>query len=119
MAVSERRTRKPTATRSRTQRARLRALEDRDIDYRDIPPTTPEFWASAALVHPSRKVPVSLRIGEEVLAWFKAQGARYQTRMNAVLRAYVEAHDGRRIAVRERADPCAPRPPSPRTRRGR
>jgi hypothetical protein len=44
------------------------------------------------LVHPSRKVPVSLRIDEDVLAWFKDQGARYQTRMNAVLRAYVDRH---------------------------
>ncbi|MGO9056269.1 MAG: BrnA antitoxin family protein [Candidatus Binataceae bacterium] len=27
-----------------------------------------------------------------MIDWFKAQGARYQTRMNAVLRAYVDAH---------------------------
>ena len=33
-----------------------------------------------------------MRIDEDVLAWFRAQGPGYQTRMNAVLRAYVEAH---------------------------
>jgi uncharacterized protein (DUF4415 family) len=32
-----------------------------------------------------------LRIDEDVLAWFRAQGPGYQTRMNAVLRAYVDA----------------------------
>jgi uncharacterized protein (DUF4415 family) len=40
---------------------------------------------------PEGKVPVTFRMDREVLAWFKAQGSRYQTRMNAVLRAYVEA----------------------------
>lgn len=37
------------------------------------------------------KVAVSLRIEEDVLEWFKAQGPGYQTRMNAVLRAYRDA----------------------------
>jgi len=87
--------------RSRTQWTRLRQLDDRDIDYSDIPRTTPEFWASAVVVHPFRKVPLSLRLDEDVLAWFKSQGARYQTRINAVLRAYVERHSGRSRTVKE------------------
>ena len=40
---------------------------------------------------PARKTSISLRIDAEVLEWFKAQGAGYQTRINAVLRAYREA----------------------------
>ncbi len=38
-----------------------------------------------------RKSAISLRVDPEVLAWFKAQGPGYQTRMNAVLRAYKDA----------------------------
>jgi uncharacterized protein (DUF4415 family) len=37
------------------------------------------------------KAAISLRIDHDVLAWFKAQGDGYQTRMNAVLRAYRDA----------------------------
>lgn len=43
------------------------------------------------MVHPTPKQPISLRVDEDVLAWFKAQGPRYQSRMNAVLRAYMAA----------------------------
>jgi uncharacterized protein (DUF4415 family) len=39
----------------------------------------------------ARKIHTGLRIDEDVLAWFRAHGPVYQTRMNAVLRAYVEA----------------------------
>ena len=39
----------------------------------------------------SPKASVSLRIDADVLAWFKSQGAGYQTRMNAVLRAFKDA----------------------------
>ncbi len=36
------------------------------------------------------KTSISLRVDADVLEWFKAQGAGYQTRMNAVLRAFKE-----------------------------
>ncbi len=39
----------------------------------------------------NRKSAISLRVDPEVLNWFKAQGPGYQTRMNAVLRAYKDA----------------------------
>lgn len=38
-----------------------------------------------------RKAAISLRLDVEVLDWFKAQGPGYQTRINAVLRAYKDA----------------------------
>jgi len=38
-----------------------------------------------------RKAAISLRLDADVLEWFKAQGPGYQTRINAVLRAYREA----------------------------
>ena len=39
----------------------------------------------------SAKESISLRVDPEVLRWFRAQGPRWQTRMNTILRAYKEA----------------------------
>jgi uncharacterized protein (DUF4415 family) len=39
----------------------------------------------------ARKAAISLRLDADVLDWFRAQGSGYQTRINAVLRAYMEA----------------------------
>ena len=39
----------------------------------------------------SAKTSISLRVDAEVLEWFKAQGPGYQTRINAVLKAYKDA----------------------------
>jgi uncharacterized protein (DUF4415 family) len=50
-----------------------------------------DFWNSATLVQPVPKEPISLRVDADVLDWFKKQGPRYQSRMNAVLRAYMSA----------------------------
>ena len=47
--------------------------------------------ARSGLPQSGRKMAISLRLDEEVLEWFRAQGPGYQTRMNAVLRAYMEA----------------------------
>jgi uncharacterized protein (DUF4415 family) len=50
-----------------------------------------EFWKSARVVMPSGKTSVHLRLDSDVVEWFKAHGKGHLTRMNAVLRAYVEA----------------------------
>ncbi len=57
-----------------------------------------EFWDKAEIVMPAGKVSIHLRIDHDVLDWFKAQGKGHLTRMNAVLRSYVEGrkHDPRR-----------------------
>ena len=47
-----------------------------------------DFWDDAVLVSP--KEPISLRVDQDVLAWFRSAGPGYQTRMNAVLRSYME-----------------------------
>ena len=47
--------------------------------------------ARKGLPQHSRKAPISLRVDPEVLDWYKASGPGYQTRMNAVLRAFMEA----------------------------
>ena len=48
-----------------------------------------DFWSDAVVVVPTSKRAISLRIDEDVLAWFKSTGPRYQSRMNAVLRSYM------------------------------
>jgi uncharacterized protein (DUF4415 family) len=50
-----------------------------------------DFWDAAVLVEPARKQAISLRVDEDVLTWFKEAGPRYQSRMNAVLRSYMNS----------------------------
>ena len=50
-----------------------------------------DFWDDAVVVSPPSKEAISLRVDRDVLAWFREQGPRYQTRMNAVLRSYMAA----------------------------
>jgi len=51
-----------------------------------------DFWNSAHVVMPPGKTSVHLRLDRDVVEWFKARGKGHLTRMNAVLRAYVDAH---------------------------
>jgi uncharacterized protein (DUF4415 family) len=51
-----------------------------------------EFWKSARVVEPKGKTSVHLRLDNDVVEWFRKSGKGHLTRMNAVLRAYVEAH---------------------------
>lgn len=67
----------------------LAALPDEDIDTSDIPELGDDFFRNAQLVMPTGKAQLTLRIDADVVAWFRAQGKGYQSRMNAVLRAYV------------------------------
>jgi len=53
-----------------------------------------EFWSTARVVMPSGKTSVHLRLDSDVVEWFKAKGKGHLTRMNAVLKAYVEAQKG-------------------------
>lgn len=50
-----------------------------------------KFWDNLEVFEPREKKPVSLRIDEDVLEFFKKDGPGYQSRINAVLKAYVEA----------------------------
>jgi uncharacterized protein (DUF4415 family) len=70
---------------------RLRNLKDEEIDYSDIPELDEAFFEKAVIVLPQPKASVSIRLDQEVLDWFKSQGKGYQTRINALLRAYMEA----------------------------
>ncbi len=87
----------PTSNRSRTDWAKLDARKDKDIDLAEIPEITPQMFARAVLrrgLKPSPpKAQVTLRVDRDVLEWYKRQGPGYQTRINALLRAYMEAHN--------------------------
>lgn len=69
-------------------------MSDEDIE-RTSPPELkglgPEFWKDAILVYPDGKSPISLRLDAGIVHFFREGGPGYQTRMNAVLRSYVEA----------------------------
>ena len=83
-----------------TDWARVDALTDEDIeravaDDPDAPPLVDEKWfQSAQVVFPASKVATSIRVDGDVMDWFKTQGRGWQTRMNAVLRAYAKAQGG-------------------------
>jgi uncharacterized protein (DUF4415 family) len=80
-------------SRGRANLPHLRRLTDAEIN-RTAPPElvdlNDDFWKNASLVLPVAKRAISLRIDEDILAWFKASGARYQSRINAVLRSYMD-----------------------------
>lgn len=54
-----------------------------------------DFWDKAAIVEPQGKTSVHLRVDSDVFDYFKDQGKGHLTRMNAVLRSYVEAHQSK------------------------
>lgn len=77
---------------------RLKALEtqsNEDIDYSDIPELDDRFFTTAKLVQPTSKSQVTMRIDTDVLDWFRMQGKGYQTRINAVLKAYMRSQSKR------------------------
>jgi uncharacterized protein (DUF4415 family) len=84
------------STKNKTNWAKLRRLPEKAIRYtKSAPRTKPEDWADAiahrGLPLPTRKEQIALRVDAEVLAWFRAQGPGWQTRMNEVLKAYQKA----------------------------
>jgi len=51
-------------------------------------------WSEGVVVIPPKKKAISIRVDEDVLDYFKQQGAGYQRRMNAVLRSYMDQTSG-------------------------
>ena len=75
---------------------RIDAMSDEDIDYSDIPELDEAFFNEARVVVSPGKKQLTLRLDADVLAWLKSQGPKYQTRINAILRSYYEAHKDER-----------------------
>jgi uncharacterized protein (DUF4415 family) len=81
---------------SQTDWARLQTMPDNEIDLSDSPELTPEIFARTivrrGLQPVLRKSQLTLRLDQDVLEWFRQQGQGYQTQINALLRAYMNAH---------------------------
>jgi uncharacterized protein (DUF4415 family) len=74
---------------SKTDWQRLATMDDADIDTSDMPELDEAFFRNAQLVSPTKQ-PVTLRLDADVLDWFKSEGKGYQTRINKLLRSYME-----------------------------
>jgi uncharacterized protein (DUF4415 family) len=88
--------RKPGDPLTRRQKENLKGvarIKDEDIDFSDIPELTDEWFARAVrgkFYRPVKEI-VSIRLDKDVLAFYRSQGAGYQTRINDTLRAAMQA----------------------------
>ena len=79
---------------SETDWKRLASRSDKDIDFSDIPELDESFFKEAEW-RPTTKQPVTIRLDADVLEWFRNQGPGYQTRINRLLRRYMEVNQQR------------------------
>ena len=85
-----------TSAKQRTDWKRLRSLSDRQIrrgiesDPDEAQPTDAEFWKKARVVVPAPKQTITIRLDADLLEWLRKRKG-YQTRINAVLRTYMDA----------------------------
>lgn len=90
---------KNTLTQSETDWERIRNMKDEDIDLSDAAEATPEMFSRAVvrknLKPVSRKPQLTLNLDQDVLEFFKTQESDYQTKINQLLRAYMEAHQAK------------------------
>ena len=77
---------------TKAELARVDAIKDEDIDYSDNPEWTEEMFQRAEWIMPAPKESITMRLDGDIVDWFKARGRGYQTRINAVLRAYIGAN---------------------------
>jgi uncharacterized protein (DUF4415 family) len=89
-------------SRARAVAERLSGQPDETIDYSEIPALDDDFFSMAELLMPAPgKTEVTMRLDSDVVDFFRREGRGYQTRMNAVLRAYMLA--GERRSKRRRS----------------
>ncbi len=96
---------KSTSRASQTDWARVGSLKDRDIKVSRNHPEADPLHIVRGIVRKglkpfAPKQAISLRVDPDVLEWFRAQGGGWQTRMNAVLKAYKEAASRSRALTR-------------------
>ena len=85
---------RPVTAAQRKRLATVAAMPDAQIDYSDIPKQTRalQWTRPGALVPDENKQQITLRLDADVVGFFKATGKRYQSRINAALREYMNAH---------------------------
>ena len=79
------------ASKIKTDLKKLDAMKDKDIDTSDIPELDDDFFRNAEIRLPDKR-PVTIRLDSDVIEWFKGQGKGYQTRINKLLRTYMETY---------------------------
>ena len=69
-------------------------MTDKQIDFSDTPEVTPDMFARAVVRRGLKPVPrkeqLTIRVDSDVLEWYRRQGPGYQTRINDLLRAYMQ-----------------------------
>ncbi len=84
---------------SQTDWARIDAMTDEEIDFTDCPEITDEMWATGVLRKNFKPIPTksqeNLPVDRDIIEYFKAQGRDYQTKINELLRAYMEAQQAK------------------------
>jgi uncharacterized protein (DUF4415 family) len=75
--------------------ARVDRIKDAEIDYSDIPPLDKSFFTKATQAWLPAKQQLTIRLDADVLAWLKANGRGYQTRINRILRSAMESQPRR------------------------
>jgi uncharacterized protein (DUF4415 family) len=74
------------------QKQALREMRDEDIDFSDIPEQTGGGWRRVSdLIPAENKRQITLRLDADVIDFFRSTGRRYQSRINAALREYVNS----------------------------
>jgi uncharacterized protein (DUF4415 family) len=94
--MKEKHTGKASAKRGSTDWKRLDSLSDKEIRSAieadpEARPTDANFWKTAKVTLPRTKQTITIRLDQDLLEWLRRQKG-YQTRINAVLRTYMEAH---------------------------
>jgi uncharacterized protein (DUF4415 family) len=74
---------------------RIDRTKDAQIDYSDIPALDKSFLKKATTAWPPIKKQLTIRLDADVLAWRKAHGTGYQTRINRILRVVMESQPPR------------------------
>lgn len=78
-------------TKGKTDFKRLRRMRDADIDDSDIPKLDRSFWKSAKFTMPEPKDRLTIRVDHDLVECLKRADSGYQTRINAILRSYMNA----------------------------
>jgi uncharacterized protein (DUF4415 family) len=85
-----------TSAKALSDWSRVRALSDREVRRAieadpEVRPTDADFWKGARVVMSTSKETITIRLDADLLEWFRKHKG-YQTRINAVLRAYMQAN---------------------------
>jgi len=94
--MKEQHTGKASAKGGKTDWKRLDSLSEKEIRSAieadpEARPTDANFWKKAKVTLPRPKQTITIRLDADLLGWLRRQEG-YQTRINAVLRTYMEAH---------------------------